>query len=105
MPEIPHNISLTAYNSIVSSSSSKIFGPSQKWTYRTVHMTARFASLFLHTKRAAFDLAVAALGPDFLGFPATGETFESKVVCRFTVVIGKSNKDSTPRLSFFAFKW
>jgi hypothetical protein len=62
-------------------------------------------------QRAAFDRAVAALSPAFLHFPATGESFESKVSCKarlqgftlgqgFAVVIGKSDKDSTPKVEF-----
>ena len=58
-----------------------------------------------------FDRAVAALPPGFLGFPATGQTFESKDLCKarlqgfvlgqgFAAVIGKFNKDSTPKVEF-----
>ena len=62
-------------------------------------------------QRAIFDRTVAALPPGFLDFPATGETFESKASCKarlqgfalgqgFSVVIGKSNKDSTLKVEF-----
>jgi hypothetical protein len=74
-------------------------------------MTARFATLFPHPQRAAFDRAMAALPPAFLGFPVTGESFKSKAACKarlqgfalgqgFAVVIGKSNKGSTPKVEF-----
>ena len=59
-------------------------------------------------QRAVFGHAVAGLPPEVLGFPATEETFESKVACKarlqgfalgqeLAVVIGKSNKDSNPK--------
>jgi hypothetical protein len=67
--------------------------------------------LVLIYQHATFDRAVAALLPNLLSFPATGKAFESKASCKvrlqdfalgqgFAVVIGKSNKDSTPKVEF-----
>ena len=52
-----------------------------------------------------FDRAIEATPPAFLGFPTTGEVFESAAACKvrlqefslgqgFAVVVGKSNKGS-----------
>jgi hypothetical protein len=56
-------------------------------------------------QRSTFDRAIAALPPALLGFPTTGEVFESTAACKarlqgfslgqgFAVVVGKSNKDA-----------
>jgi hypothetical protein len=56
-------------------------------------------------QRSTFDRTIAALPPACLGFPTTGEIFESTAACKarllgfslgqgFAVVVGKSNKDS-----------
>jgi len=62
-------------------------------------------------QRSTFDRAVAALPIDFLRYPVTGEVFVSKAECKarlqgfalsqgFTVVVGKSSQDGTPRAEF-----
>jgi hypothetical protein len=56
-------------------------------------------------QRGAFDRAIGAMPPAFLGFPTTGEVFECTAACKvrlqgfslgqgFAVVVGKSNKGS-----------
>jgi hypothetical protein len=56
-------------------------------------------------QRSTFDRAIAGLSPAFLGFPTTGEVFESTAACKarlqgfslgqgFAVVVGKSNKNA-----------
>jgi hypothetical protein len=56
-------------------------------------------------QRGAFDRAIEATPSAFLGFPTTGEVFESAAACKvrlqgfslgqgFAVVVGKSNKGS-----------
>jgi hypothetical protein len=55
-------------------------------------------------QRSTFDRTIAALPPAFLGFPTTGEVFDSAASCKarlqgfslgqgFAVVVGKSNKN------------
>jgi hypothetical protein len=48
-------------------------------------------------QRSTFGLAIAGLPPAFLGFPTTGEAFESTAACKTRLQgfrLGKSNKDA-----------